>query len=271
MHVVFAGPAAAANPLVLLESGAFGMSADWAAVQEALAAANYRSLAYDRAGLGRSDPGPSPRDGLAIVGDLERLLRALGEHGPFILCGHSMAGLHVRLFAARNPGRIAGVVLVDAAAPEAMDSDVVSTGIDQFGHLAKAFAWGAGTGLFKPLAGMLGDAIGLTGAAGDEKRRTFADAGHNQWAADEVKNWAASSRQARDAGGLNEEWPVAVVAAGAPDGPAGFKAMQTGAAKASRAGSIEHVAGASHATMLNATYAGAIVRGVDHVRAAAGA
>ena len=143
MHVVFAGPPDSPNPLVVLEAGAFGISADWAAVQEALAVAGYRSMAYDRAGLGRSDPGPGPRDGLAIVGDLERLLGAVNENGRLILCGHSMAGLHVRLFAARNPARIVGVVLVDAAAPEAMDSGLVSTGIEQFANLSRAFAWGA--------------------------------------------------------------------------------------------------------------------------------
>ena len=61
-------------------------------------------LAYDRAGLGLSDPGPSPRDGLAIAYDLERLLAEAGEAGPYLLVGHSMAGLHTRLFAGRNPG-----------------------------------------------------------------------------------------------------------------------------------------------------------------------
>src|SRR5665213_958362 len=113
LHAVRAGPRDDRGPLVVLEAGAFGFSADWAAVQDKLAAKRLPSLAYDRAGLGFSDSGPQPRDGLAIVGDLESLLAAIGEGGPLILCGHSMAGLHVRLFAARNPGRVAGVVLVD--------------------------------------------------------------------------------------------------------------------------------------------------------------
>ena len=66
----------------MLEAGSFGFSADWAAVQARLAAEGLRSLAYDRAGLGLSDPGPEPRDSQAIVGDLEALLAALGETGP---------------------------------------------------------------------------------------------------------------------------------------------------------------------------------------------
>ena len=266
VHAVLAGPVAPPDPLVILEAGAFGFSADWAAVQAALAAAGFRSLAYDRAGLGRSDLGPSPRDGLNVVLDLEALLAALGEAGPLILCGHSMAGLHVRLFALRNPAQIVGLVLVDAATPEATDSGLMSTAVDHFGHLAQAFAWGAGTGLFKPLAGMLGNPIGLEGSGADEKRWAFGDAGHNQAAADEVKHWSQAARQAREAGELNGDWPVAVVTAGGPDGANPMKAFQIAPAEASRAGAVEHLAGASHATMLNATYAPAIVRGVRHVR-----
>ncbi|MGH6957440.1 MAG: alpha/beta hydrolase, partial [Caulobacteraceae bacterium] len=59
LRLVEAGPASSPRPLVLLEAGSFGFSADWAAVQEKLAAEGLRSLAYDRAGLGGSDPGPS--------------------------------------------------------------------------------------------------------------------------------------------------------------------------------------------------------------------
>ena len=51
------------NMSKVFESGAFGFSADWQVVQD-MAAKGVRSCAYDRAGLGFSDPGPQPRDGL---------------------------------------------------------------------------------------------------------------------------------------------------------------------------------------------------------------
>src|SRR5690606_37432611 len=114
-----AGPASA-RPLVVLEAGSFGCAADWAVVQERLAAKGLRSLAYDRAGLGFSDPGPSPRDGRAVSSDLEALLAALDETGPLVTVGHSMAGLMLRVFATRNRERVRGVVLVDAVTPEMM-------------------------------------------------------------------------------------------------------------------------------------------------------
>ena len=195
LHAVRAGPASSDAPMVLLEAGAFGFSADWAAVQEALAAHDYASLAYDRAGLGFSDPGPKPRDGVAIVKDLEALLAACGETGPLILCGHSMAGLHAHLFAARNPRRVVGLVLVDATTPASMASKMVSGVVDQFANATRLVAWGAGAGLFRPLAGTgLGNKIGLHGAADAETRWSFADPGHNLWASEEVGQWPAAAQ-----------------------------------------------------------------------------
>ena len=268
LHLVRAGSPEAIGPAVVFEAGAFGFSADWSAVQAKLAAQGVGSLAYDRAGLGFSDPGPAPRDSMAIVGDLERLLAAAGEDGPWVLCGHSMAGLHVRLFAARNRPRIAGIVLVDATTPEAMDAPLTSRLVGHFGRFSRLAAWGAGLGLFKPLANTrLGDAIGLGGAAGDEKRWAFALAGHNHWASREVVQWPASADQAGGAAPFDPNWPVAVVLAGGPHGLANFSALQAAPARASRHGFIEAVAGASHATVLSGAYADAIVRGIDHVLA----
>ena len=115
-------------------------------VQSRLAEQGVRSCAYDRAGLGFSDPGPMPRDGLAIVSDLEKLIALSGERGPFILCGHSMAGLHMRLFAARNPSLVAGLVMVDATTPESMDTPMVKQFVGQFANLSRLAAWGARAG-----------------------------------------------------------------------------------------------------------------------------
>ena len=272
LHGVFAGPRHASCPLVILEAGAFGFSADWSAVQDKLAAKGIRSLAYDRAGLGFSDPGSLPRDGSAIVSDLEGFLARTNEPRPFIACGHSMAGLHVRLFAARNPARIVGVVLVDATTPEAMESSMVSGFVDQFSKVSRLAAWGAGAGLFKPFAGTpLGDAIGLDGVPATEKRWAFAAPVHNRWSAAEVDSWAESARQAVKAGPLDPRLPVAVVLAGGGRGRGGLRALQTAPAEASRAGFVEQVKGSSHATLLSGTYADAVVRGIEHVRRAADA
>ncbi|MGH7024952.1 MAG: alpha/beta fold hydrolase [Caulobacteraceae bacterium] len=270
LHVVRAGLERSARPLVLLEAGAFGFSADWAVVQARLAARGHASIAYDRAGLGRSDPGPQPRDGAAIGADVEALLDLVARSGPLILCGHSMAGLHVHRLALRRRERIAGLVLVDATTPQSMRSKFVSVAIGQFASLSRLAAWGAGAGLLKPLAGTpLADRIGLDGEIADEKRWAFADARHNAAAAAEVREWPAAARQALEAGELDPSWPVAVILAGPADARSGLKALQMAPARASRHGMIENVAEANHASLLAGTHADVIVRGVEHVAEAA--
>ena len=269
LRVVAEGPTSSARPLVVLEAGSFGFSADWAAVQAGLAAEGARSLAYDRAGLGASSPGTLPRDSTAIVDDLEALLAAEGETGDLIVCGHSMAGMHVRLFAARNAPRIRGLVLVDATTPEAMDHSAFVSYVGPFTTLAHLAAWGASVGLQKPLAGALGDAIGLPPLAKAEKQRAFADPGHNHWAAAEVDAWADDARQARAAGELDPAWPTAVVLTGDGRQPKPHENVLTAPATGSRAGFVIHVPGANHASLLGERYASHVVRAILGVEAAA--
>jgi len=86
-------------------------------------AAFTRVCAYDRPGTiaplkddvrpSRSDPVPQPRTASAVVADLHALLHAAGVPGPFVLVGHSLGGLFVRLFASTFPDEVAGLILVD--------------------------------------------------------------------------------------------------------------------------------------------------------------
>lgn len=101
------------GPTIVFESGHAGTSIDWTLVQRQLAG-EARVCAYERAGLGWSDPGPLPRTPERIVDDLRALLTAAGEPAPYVLVGHSLGGRYVRLFAEIYPQDVAGVVLVDA-------------------------------------------------------------------------------------------------------------------------------------------------------------
>lgn len=265
LHMVCAGPKDS-GPVVVMEAGAFGLSADWGAVQAKLAAKGVRSCAYDRAGMGRSDPGPLPRDGVAIASDFEKLLAASGEPGPYIYVGHSMAGLYARLFAGRNPDKVAGVVLIDAATPEAADLPIAGKWIRRFASVSKLAGWGASTGLFKPLAPFMGDSIGLPPEASADKRRAFGSGPHNRNAAQEVSQWITASKQAGELPGYDPKVPVAVVTAGVEAGRSDWKRVQAAPARASLHGYIEHVAGAGHATLLGEGYADEIVKAVLFVR-----
>ena len=82
---------------------------------------DYRVCAYNRAGIDGSSPGPMPRDAVAIVSDLEKLIRQAELRPPFILVGHSLGGLTVRLFARRNLAAVAGIVLVDPSSEDMLE------------------------------------------------------------------------------------------------------------------------------------------------------
>jgi pimeloyl-ACP methyl ester carboxylesterase len=255
---------------VVLECGAFGCAADWAVVQERLTAASLRSIAYDRAGLGYSDPGPSPRDGEAVFADLSDLLAALGEAGPFVLTGHSMGGLFVRLFALKRPTDVIGVVLVDAVTPEVLDARHLAAGVNVYRRAMRVVGATARLGFMRPTSLIIGDLIGLAGEASVEKRRIYGDRRHTRWAAEEVQYWPKASAQARAAGAFDPETPIAVVTAGAQGRARGLKDIQTAPALGSRRGYVDHVAGSNHASLLGLRFADPIVRGVEHVLEAAG-
>lgn len=102
------------SPTVILESGFGASSQGWGMTQPRIAAQT-RVCAYDRAGYGFSDPGPMPRDGAAIARDLDNGLKAAGVSGPLVVVGHSAGGLYARLFAARRPKDVVGLVFVDTS------------------------------------------------------------------------------------------------------------------------------------------------------------
>lgn len=105
------------SPTVILDAAADMMSADWGWIQPEIAK-HARVCAYDRAGMGWSEPGPPPRDARQISTELHTLLTNAGVAGPYILVGHSAGGLYVRTYAAQYAEDVVGMVLVDPGHPD---------------------------------------------------------------------------------------------------------------------------------------------------------
>jgi pimeloyl-ACP methyl ester carboxylesterase len=103
------------SPVVVLDSGLGDGAWSWAKVQDQMAART-RVCSYDRAGYGRSSPGPEPRDSKAIVADLAAMLKAARVEGPYVIVAHSLGSLDARLFAFTYPKAVAGMVLIDPSA-----------------------------------------------------------------------------------------------------------------------------------------------------------
>lgn len=122
LHIRCVGPQGA-TPTVILESGGGGSSKDWSLVQDLLSP-RVKTCAYDRAGLGWSETGPAPRTMRQEVFELHALIEALKLPGPFVLVGHSMGGLLVRLYTQQYGSDVVGIVLVDPMHESAMVGSV---------------------------------------------------------------------------------------------------------------------------------------------------
>ena len=109
LHAVVSGEG---TPVVVLEAG-LGEGLDtWNEVRDRIA--RYTTvIAYSRAGYGESEASPHPRSPAQISDELGALLQRLSVPEPVVLVGHSLGGLYARVFAARHPDRVAGLVLVD--------------------------------------------------------------------------------------------------------------------------------------------------------------
>jgi pimeloyl-ACP methyl ester carboxylesterase len=71
--------------------------------------------AYDRAGLGWSDPQRGAVTIDAMADDLHAMLKSTGIAPPYIVAGHSMGGVVARRFQSRHPEDVVGMLLVDSS------------------------------------------------------------------------------------------------------------------------------------------------------------
>jgi pimeloyl-ACP methyl ester carboxylesterase len=109
-------------PTVLIDAGNGSFSLEWTPIQRELSAVA-RVCTFDRPGYGWSAPGPAPRDGAQVVAELHTAL-AGNAAPPYILVGHSLGGVHLRLFAAQYPQDVAGMVLIDTPYPLAVTPEL---------------------------------------------------------------------------------------------------------------------------------------------------
>lgn len=100
------------GPTVLLFGGAGASVSGWGWVQPAIAE-HATVVAYDRPGLGWSDPSDASPSADTVLADLREALTLAEIEGPYVLAGHSLGGHHARAFAAAHPDEVTGIVLID--------------------------------------------------------------------------------------------------------------------------------------------------------------
>ena len=116
LSIACVGPTDTGRPTVIFENGLGGDRGVWADVLTALGETD-RGCSYDRAGIGLSQPAPTPRTTDDQVTDLHDLLAAAGLTPPYVLVGHSVGGWNVMVYGGRYADDVAGAVMVDVRPP----------------------------------------------------------------------------------------------------------------------------------------------------------
>lgn len=118
LHLECWGERVAGEPTVLLITGQGPTTSSWELMAGTFAADGHQVCAYDRAGVGGSDPAPeASRTTEDQVTDLMALLDAADLQEPVVLAAHSLGSLPAVELVVRAPERVAGVVLIDPWSP----------------------------------------------------------------------------------------------------------------------------------------------------------
>ncbi len=222
LHLRCAG---SGSPTVVLEPGAGEMSSTLGWIAPAVAR-DTRVCVYDRAGRGWSEPADTVQDASQIATDLHTLLERGHVDGPYVVAGHSFGGLYAMTFAARYPGEVAAMVLVDSTAPAGDQPRASSPGdqrsYDVLGRVSALVSSSARLGLARLYASF--DYGDLPPRSRDEVRASFATARAVRSTIDEYVRAAASMEQA---GALRDfaDKPLVVLTAGTGHDPAWWAAQ----------------------------------------------
>ncbi|WP_104091581.1 alpha/beta fold hydrolase [Arthrobacter sp. GMC3] len=123
LHFVECG----SGPTVLLLHGLAGESGEFAATMTALSA-DYRVVAMDQRGHGRSTRRPMDLSRDVFVQDVVSLMQNVSPGAPVHLVGQSMGAHTAMLTAARRPDLVASLVLLESDAGSGSERDAIKIG-----------------------------------------------------------------------------------------------------------------------------------------------
>lgn len=111
MHIFCQGQG---SPTVLVEQGIGAQPLSWALLNQRLAEIT-TVCAYDRAGMGYSEPLDHPTPASQVASRLHELISRAGIDDDIVLVGWSAGGMYAREFYRQFPARVRGMVLVDSS------------------------------------------------------------------------------------------------------------------------------------------------------------
>lgn len=123
MHLVCMG---AGPRTFVLDAGAGAGTFEWWRLQPLLVKAG-RVCAFDRAGLGWSDPSGDVYDGSNAADELAALVQSARIPVPFVYVGHSLGANFALIYYARHPQDVSALVLVEPGDPKDLLEDFHGT------------------------------------------------------------------------------------------------------------------------------------------------
>jgi pimeloyl-ACP methyl ester carboxylesterase len=161
LHITCTGTG---SPTVVIDAGWGDSSGAWSSWVQPGVARTTRVCTYDRAGMGYSEPGPLPRTAQRFAEELHTLLSRADVPGPYVLVGHSLGGLPVRVFAHDYAAEVAGVVLIESMSPRQAKPSTSATETETDSHsiVDWLLTLPAQTGVLRLLAGPLHADEGLS-------------------------------------------------------------------------------------------------------------
>lgn len=109
MHVQITGHG---SPTVIFESGMASPKEVWNHIPDSLSK-DVRTIAYDRAGIGKSENTSRARTVPNMVEELRSMLKKEGIEPPFILVAHSMGSYLARYYATQYGEEVQAILLID--------------------------------------------------------------------------------------------------------------------------------------------------------------
>jgi pimeloyl-ACP methyl ester carboxylesterase len=111
------------EPTIVLDAGAGMFSSGWRWVMPEISAVT-RVCAFDRSGLGWSEPTLPPYDGVSAAIELNELLKQADIQKPFIYVGHSLGANLGTIYHHQYPGDLSALVMLEPADPEILLREV---------------------------------------------------------------------------------------------------------------------------------------------------
>ena len=214
------------SPTVVIDAGLGDWSTIWGPVQTGVAKAT-RVCIYDRAGMGWSEPGPMPRDAQHLANELHTLLHNANIPGPYVMVGHSMGGLPIRVFVHNYSSEVAGVVLIESMSPKQFTQSSVDAQ-SQSESLSRPFSIPALLARFG-IVRLLAKPLGLVTSVPSDEKAYFALSVRPQSIqalTDEMQGMPASGAQAAAVRSFGD-MPLIVLTARLDNNPPNWQVWQT--------------------------------------------